>query len=132
MTTTPEPEGRVAVTQADERLAEAAKAWEAFKSARERMNAARPDAVFATPCERALYDEYYRSDHAAEREHWRTAIRLAQVAGDILAQSARDADEIARLREALSNALAVGLPDVVAIAARAALNVEPPAAGGEG
>lgn len=66
-----------------EALRKAAEAYEAFVVARNAMNAARP-AIDATPAERALYDERYRADHAAEREHWDTAISLAQCARSIL------------------------------------------------
>ena len=66
-----------------EALTKAAEAYEAFVAARAAMNAARP-AIDATPAERALYDERYKADHAAEREHFSTAIQLAHVARSIL------------------------------------------------
>lgn len=66
-----------------ERVRAAADAWEAFVTARQAMNAAIP-AIDATPAERALYDERYKADHEAEREHYRTACALAQVAPTLL------------------------------------------------
>lgn len=68
-----------------EALEQAADAWDAFVKAREAMNAAVPDLMTGTPAERALYDERYRADHEAEREHFRTAIVLAQSSRSILA-----------------------------------------------
>jgi hypothetical protein len=70
---------------ARERVEAAADAWDRFVAAREAMNAARPDPMHATKAEYALYDERYRADHEAEREHHRTAIALAQVARTLLA-----------------------------------------------
>jgi len=64
---------------------DAAKAWTAFVSAREAMNAARPSIAAATKAEHALYDERCRADYDAEREHFRTAIKLAQASPAILA-----------------------------------------------
>lgn len=55
-----------------------------FCQKREAMNPARP-AIDTTPAERFLYDERYKADHAAEREHWRSAIVLAQLSDSILA-----------------------------------------------
>lgn len=76
---------------------EAADAYRAFVAAREKMNAAIPDPIKATPAERALYDERYKADHQAQREHQRTAIVLGQNADTLLA-------EIVRLRAAETDA----------------------------
>ncbi len=62
----------------------AADAYQAFAKARAAMNAAIPDVLTATRAERALYDERYKADHEAEREHRRTAVDLAR-RPDILA-----------------------------------------------
>lgn len=75
-----------------EALAKAADAWNAFVKARAAMNAAIPDAIHATPADRALYDERYRADHEAERVHWRTAIELAQHSPTIL-RALRERDQ---------------------------------------
>lgn len=61
---------------------DAAKAWLAFKTARSLMNAAIP-ATNATPAERNLYAERRIADAVAEKEHHRTAIRLAQRSAEL-------------------------------------------------
>lgn len=71
------------MTDLQARAEAAADAYEALYRAREAMNAAVPGNRMSTPAERALYDERYKADHAAEREHHRTAIRLAQSAREI-------------------------------------------------
>lgn len=93
------------MTTLQARAEAAADAWEAFCRGREAMNAARPDPMFATPAERALYDERYKVDHAAEREHFRTAIKLAQVSREIVnafhalqTEGSPDAEDIARAK----------------------------------
>src|SRR3546814_2073868 len=53
----------------------------AFVAAREAMNAARPD-LEATPAERALYDERYKTDHLAERALLTEALDFATWASD--------------------------------------------------
>jgi hypothetical protein len=73
-------------------LHDAANAYADFALARERMNAAIPDIMTATPAERALYDERYKEDHEAQREHHSTAIRLAYHAQSILALFASPSD----------------------------------------
>lgn len=102
MTTTPAGD-RPLVPELEGLLAKAADAWEAFVTARERMNAAIPS-LDATQAERAVYDERYKADHAAEREHWQTAIGLAQHATQLLAllkAAQADGERVARLTEAL-------------------------------
>jgi len=71
-------------------LQEAADAWAAFVAARGRMNAAVPDYFNggASRAEIAIYDERYKADAEAQREHHATAIRLAHHARDIMARLA--------------------------------------------
>lgn len=71
-------------------LERSADAYDDFCQKRAAMNAARP-AINATAAERALYDERYKADHEAEREHWTAAIALAQVSRPILAALAAPA-----------------------------------------
>lgn len=94
-----------------ERVKAAAVAHADFVAKRDAMNAARPDSTNATRAEYALYDERYKADHEAEREHWRTAIRLAQVADQIAAAPAILSSEGEGERE---KALAQALDDLLA------------------
>jgi len=93
MTTTPERlrelRGHVSAT---------ADAYRAFVNAREALNAARPE-IDATPAERGLYEERYKADHAAEREHFSTALRLAQNSEDILSTIDAQSAEIEALKQ---------------------------------
>lgn len=65
------------ITEALEKLAAARNDFVAKRVA---MNAARCP-IGATSAERALYDERYQADHAAERELWTRAIEFSTLVG---------------------------------------------------
>jgi len=96
MTPNPNPSPELLKTVSD-----AAVAYAAFVEARNRMNAAVP-AIDGTKAERDLYDERYKADHTAEREHFRTAISLSHVASDVFAA----------LSQTLPAPGEVGFPDI--------------------
>jgi len=82
----------------------ASSAWSDFCTKREAMNSAIPS-LDASPAERALYDERYKADHEAEREHFRTALELAHSSAAIATALAAQAEEIERLRDEVDEAV---------------------------
>lgn len=76
------PPGDDEVERVLERLREVERLHRVFVIARTAMNDAVP-AIEATPAERALYDERYKADHAAERAMFRAAISFANDADEI-------------------------------------------------